>query len=304
MDMIGTYIFKQNGKEIYRSKNVITTYGKKYILEYLVRPSKDWSRSFAIGAMPTAATELDKELAFETYRFEVTGKSYQFGSPSIITIKGTMPESMQANIYEIGLYPQIIASSAYDRNNTMLADFSSIDQWDILSGSITINQFSPQSELSPRFGFYSITLNDQGEQETRYKNSSLNISTQGYGVMDSIKVLCRDVNTTDPDPAGNFYIVLTDSDGNSCNVYFTAQDQLGYQVLSAPIPTEFTNLFNISSVELVASPTTTITIDSIKVSTIAELSDEYYIASRSVLDIPIPKAYGVPLDIEYQVQLG
>jgi hypothetical protein len=49
----GTYVFKQNGLEIGRTNNLITSNGRNLILEFLAGARQNWAADMAIGAMPT-----------------------------------------------------------------------------------------------------------------------------------------------------------------------------------------------------------------------------------------------------------
>ena len=67
----GTYVFRQNNIEIGRSSNLITTNGRKMILEYLSKSRTDWAVDMAIGALPTTPTATDIQLNYETGRYPV-----------------------------------------------------------------------------------------------------------------------------------------------------------------------------------------------------------------------------------------
>jgi len=52
----GTYIFKENGKEIYRSSNVITKFGKRFLTNFIAGNVDFKNKDIAIGIDSTSAT--------------------------------------------------------------------------------------------------------------------------------------------------------------------------------------------------------------------------------------------------------
>jgi len=292
----GTYVFKQNGKEIGRSQNLITTNGRKTILQYLAGVRQNWASDMSIGAISTTPTSNDVELNFETLRFPVNLKTYSpaaNGNPDLIIVRATVPANIYANIYEIGLYADTKNSNAAIRNNSILVDFSNISSWTALAGEVNLVEFTPQADNSPRIGPYAVQLNS----DTNYTNSSYSFSLQNYSDVDTLKLLAY--NTA----AGNLTVTLTDISGSSTSYTYTLTDNVDYQVLSVPFNATDKFLNTISTVSLTTDSSAVVTIDCIKASTTAELAQDDYIVSKSVLDVPIAKIFNVPLDIEYYVEL-
>jgi len=302
----GTYIFKQNGIEIGRSENLITTNGRKVLLQYLSGVRSNWASDMALGAINTAPSVSDIELNFETMRIPVSLKTYKSATsnnPDLIIVRGTLPESIYANIYEIGLYPDSKITDVANRNDRIITAFSDLSNWvasindqsqSILNqGTVYLTGYSPQGEASPRIGGFSVDL----AQNTKYENNTFAFSLLGYSSLDTLKILAY--NTV----AGVLTITLVDTDNNSFVFTYTLEDNSGYQILSAPFPSDV--LFNstIETVRITTDNTASVTIDAIKTSSTAELTSEDYLISKSVLSTPIAKIYGTPLDIEYYVQI-
>jgi len=302
----GTYIFKQNGIEIGRSENLITTNGRKVLLQYLSGVRSNWASDMALGAINTAPSVSDIELNFETIRVPVSLKTYKSATdnnPDLIIVRGTLPESLYANIYEIGLYPDSKITDVANRNDRIITDFSDLSNWaasvndvsqNILNqGTVYLTGYSPQSESSPRIGGFSVDL----AQNTEYENNTFDFNLLGYSSLDTLKVLAY--NTV----AGVLTITLVDTENNSFVFTYTLQENAGYQILSVPFPSNV--LFNntIETVRIATDNTASVTIDAIKASSSAELTSEDYLISKSVLSTPIAKIYGTPLDIEYYVQI-
>ena len=85
----GTYIFYQDGKEICRSSNVITKFGKRFIANFLAGNIEDASKDIAIGIDTTAATDEDTRLGFEFYRLPVTLGSTDIQTATVTSVSGS-----------------------------------------------------------------------------------------------------------------------------------------------------------------------------------------------------------------------
>jgi len=303
----GTYIFKENGVEIGRSKNLITTNGRTILMKYLCGLEPDWASSLAIGAVnQNAPTEADTQLAYETMRVPVILKTYQpayAGSPDLIVVRGTLPANMYANIYEIGLFPQSINSEALSRNNEIITDFTDLTNWttNIYNNALSItnqglsqsNLFVPQGVGSPRYGAYSVTIS----QNTIFSNNEYSTTLVGYSEVDTLDILAY--NTV----GGTLTVVLTDISGITATLEYNIGTDTSYQKLSANMPSSIRNFSNLQSIDIITDSEASLTIDVIKTSAFGELSSNDYVISRSTLSTPIAKTYSTALDIEYFVEL-
>ena len=65
MNLLGEYVFYEDNKEVYRSKNLITKFGKRYLTQYLAGQSNTNLKDIAVGIGSTAATVNDTQLGFE-----------------------------------------------------------------------------------------------------------------------------------------------------------------------------------------------------------------------------------------------
>ena len=78
-----------------------------------------------------------------------------------------------------------------------------------------------------------------------------------------------------------------------------------YQILSANLPSDIINLSTIKTIKIdTTGSNSSITVDAMRISLLAEVGDLSGLVSRSVLTTPIAKIYGTPLDIEYYIQIG
>jgi hypothetical protein len=299
MDMFifkGTYVFKQNNVEIGRSENLITTNGRKVLLQYLAGTRSSWAADMAIGGINTSVNASDIELNFETARYPVALKTYISANetnPDLIVVRATLPPSLYANIYEIGLYPNSKNTNVSNRSNNILTDFSDLTNWVTSQGSTFITGFSPQGIGSPRIGGFSVDLSPS----TTYQNNTFGFSLEGYTDLDNLQILVY--NTS----AGQVTVTMKDFADNEYVFNYNLSANASYQVLSAPFPSNITFSNTINSISISTDSTASLTIDAIKASVTKELSSEDYIISKSILTDPIAKVYGTPLDIEYYIQV-
>ena len=111
--MKGTYIFYEDGKEIYREDNVITKFGKRFLTNYLAGTVQFNNKDIAIGIMGEsdyAAADTNSRLGFEFYRLPVGFGTFDIQESNgsyiyNVVYKTTLPQDIAGVISEIGLYP-------------------------------------------------------------------------------------------------------------------------------------------------------------------------------------------------------
>lgn len=291
----GTYVFKENGKEIGRSSNLITTSGRSILMQYLCNLRSNWAADLSIGAINTTPTVSDTQLNFETGRYPVTLKTFTAasnGNPDLIVVRSTIPEQVYANIYEVGVYPVASDSTSVDKNNEIIENFSDVASWST-TGTVNINEFAPGVSSSPRIGKYSARLS----QSSSISKTNTNISMSGYTSIDYLEILAY--NTV----AGTVTVTLTDISGATETVVFTVTTNSGYSVLSHNFSSSVSNFSYIQSISIETNSACAITIDALKVKLGSTISVDEALISKSVLNSPIVKNYNVPLDIEYYIEL-
>lgn len=295
----GTYVFKQDGKEIGRSDNLITTNGTTAILKYLSGHSTDWASTIAIGAMEDAPTVNDLALKYEIARSAITLKSYSSGTPNVLIIKGQIDPLVAANIYEIGIFPAETSKVFGERDKLILTDFSTPEDWITTQGSFEPIPYQGQNPFSPRVGLYALILNPG----VSIYNNQFAANLISYTSLDSLDILAE-VGIED---VGTLVVKLEDPSGNFIQMQYPYNGTVksGYQVLSLNFPEGINSVSTISKITLsTVSMSSDITVDAIRVSVLNEISTSSALISRSVLETPIAKLYAVPLDIEYYLQLG
>lgn len=297
----GTYIFKENGIEVGRSENIITNFGKNAILRSLANGTNEWGAAIAVGGINTAESSSDLSLYYEFTRTPISLKSYQYSTtsdPNLIIVKGSLDSSITGNIYEIGVFPSGTSQIFGTRDSLIVEDFSNLNNWSTVSGTTySTNTYAAGSPYSPRFGFNSIVM----PAGSIIRNNVYSINLSSYSTVDTLDILAN-VSTG---KSGTLSVTLTDVNGlTSTFASYVFGSVTGYQIISLPLPLSIFNLSTISSIQISTSGTNSeITLDVIKISIKAEITSTSAITSRSVLTNPIAKNYGVPLDIEYYLQL-
>ena len=183
----GTYIYYQDGKEIARSSNVITKFGKRFLTNTIAGNVSNLKKDIAVGIDYVTATEDDTRLGFEFYRVPVF-----FGSSDIQTIEGastysvifktSIPQDVEGHINEIGLYPST-RSSINNFDSKFLTDFSSYLDWtdeDLFKADFSTN--------NPRIGNNLVVMQSDGPASNEYFYNISPIDLSGYSVNDTLRL--------------------------------------------------------------------------------------------------------------------
>ena len=293
--MKGIYVFKQNGKEIARSENIITANGKETILQYLAGTTLDWASHMAVGAIvQTSIADTNTTLDFEIARTPVTLKSYSTSSPKL-TVMATLDETIIANIYEIGIYPIANNATFGQRNNLIISDFSVLSNWSATAGGpVSTNEFLAQSPTSPRLGAYSINI----PESTTYTSTNVSFNFSNHTVLDTVDLLIDNVVGT-----GNVSVTFGNNAGDTETLTYSLSTNSSYQVVSQNVTQALIDLGQITSLSIVTPSSFSFLIDAIKASINNEVNASSALVSRSELTTPIAKLAGTPLDIEYYLDL-
>lgn len=303
----GTYIYYENGQEIYRSENVITKYGKRFLTSFLAGRDSFSSKSMAFGIGSTAALDTDTRLGFEFYRAPVL-----FGSTDIQTVndtttysvvyKSTIPQDVAGYITEVGLYPEYKESlSSYD--GKFIADFDNQLDWTNTPLITTANA---------RVGQYLLNMSSNATSAKEYKTNVQAIDLSGYSVNDTLKLayVKNDANLQ------NIIIKFYSSALDYYSVTVTPASGTGYKMSS---DITLNNLFsnastlnvdpsNINQIGITITPTsgqsTSVGLDALRINDEDTFDPNFGLISRSVLSTPLVKLAGRQVDVEYRLDLG
>lgn len=303
----GTYIYYENGQEVYRSENVITKYGKRFLTSFLAGRDSFSSKSMAFGIGSTAALDTDTRLGFEFYRTPVL-----FGSTDIQTVndtttysvvyKSTIPQDVAGYITEVGLYPEYKESlSSYD--GKFIADFDNQLDWTNTPLITTTNA---------RVGQYLLNMSSDATSAKEYKTNVQAIDLSGYSVNDTLKLayVKNDANLQ------NIIIKFYSSAIDYYSVTITPESGTGYKMSS---DITLNNLFsnastlnvdpsNINQIGITITPTsgqsTSAGLDALRINDEDTFDPNFGLISRSVLSTPLVKLAGRQVDVEYRLDLG
>ena len=303
----GTYIYYQDGKEIYRSSNVITKYGKRFLTSFLAGRDSFTSKSMAFGIDSTAAADTDTRLGFEFYRAPVL-----FGSTDIqtandtttyaVVYKATIPQDVAGYITEVGIYPEFKQSlSSYD--SKFIGDFDNQLDWTntplITSDGVRVGQ-------------YLLNMSSDGTSAKEYKNTVQSIDLSGYSINDTLRLayLKNDANLA------SITIKFYSSALDYYSLTITPETGTGYK-LSTDISLD--NLFsnastanvdssNINQIGIVITPvsgqSTSVGLDALRINDEDTFNPDFGLISRSILSTPLVKLAGRQVDVEYRLDLG
>lgn len=306
----GTYIFYQDGNEIYRKSNVITKFGKRFLTNFIAGNINNPNKDVAFGIDPTPATESDTRLGFEFYRLPIEFGSTDIQTSNSITTysviyKTTVPQDVVGNIYEIGLYPST-RTSINNFDSKFLSDFDDTLDWEDPSG---INPLNYTANF--RIGGNVLRMSANASSSKEYKASIPSINMSGYSVEDTIRLAYHreDSNLL------NIKIRLYSEASRYYEATVTPTSGIGYKISTdIPISTFFDgattpapDATNINMIGIVISASssgnTTVGMDGLRINDEDTFDPVFGLLSRSHLTTPIEKLAGRPIDVEYRLDL-
>lgn len=291
--MIGTYRFIQDGNVIAESSNLITTAGKKALLDYAARFTKQLVGSLVVGIGSTAAAVGDKRLAFEVSRASVQNNSVDYPNNAVV-FKATIPQDLAVTIYEVGAHT-LDGTQLEDFGSQLLLDFNSLyDSWS--AGAYVSTNSRMGSALQ---------MTSPVSSATTYTLGNLFLDLSGYSASDTFTLAYRANNAFVSSVSFRFVT----SAGNYYATAISAPTSGTYTIASV-LKSAFTSTgspdwSNITQVDIVVTSTGggigSIDFDAVRVDDTDANREESVLFSRSVLGSPVVKTADLPLDIEYAV---
>ncbi len=172
---------------------MITKFGKRFLTNLIAGNTKSLNKDIAIGIDLTEATENDTRLGFEFYRVPAL-----FGSTEIQTVdnvstysvifKASIPQDVEGEINEIGLYPSD-RSSINNFDSKFLTDFSNYLDWtdeDLFKADFSTN--------NPKIGNNIIVMQSDGPASNEYFYNIENLDLSGYSVNDTLRLAYRKID--------------------------------------------------------------------------------------------------------------
>ena len=312
----GEYIFYEEGKEIYRSPNLITKFGKRFLTTYLAGNVSFANKDLAIGiadGTDFAAADTNTRLGFEFYRLPVS-----FGSVDIVTsgsttysvvYKATVPQDVAGTIKEIGLYPGT-RTSINNYDSRFLSDFEDNREWYDSSNNNPLTVTSPSPRIGETMVEHKFNDGDTTNTTKEFKYNIGNFDMSGYSVNDSLTLAYNRNNTNSSNIKIKFY--------SSASDYFYGDitpSGTGDKISSISMSDVFNNqsgtpdfaaisTIGIEVTRTSAASSATIYLDGLRINDQDTFDPTFGLISRSVLGSPITKVAGRPIDIEYKITLG
>lgn len=313
LSLFGEYVFYEDGQEVYRSKNLLTKFGKRYITQYLAGQQNSATKDIAIGIGSTTATVNDTQLGFEFYKSPVTLNSIDIQtSPTLgsttygVVHKTTIPVDVAGYINEVGLFPSVSLSST-DYASNSISTFEDNQSWVDLAGNFAPSVTSPV----PKIGTSYIQMSAAASQTKDYYYN-LNLDVSGYSALDSLTLAYyqSDLNLD------YVYVRMYDSVNRYYEIRYAGDPAIGYKIKSLTLNNLYssgygsgtpdqTDIVKISvGVKSKSSGTSSVLFDGIRINDEDAFRADYGLISRSVLSTPIVKSLGKQMVIEYRIGLN
>jgi hypothetical protein len=313
----GEYIFYQDGKEIYRSQNLITKFGKRFLTTYLAGNVSFANKDLAIGiadGTDFAAADTNTRLGFEFYRLPVS-----FGSVDIqtsggnttyaVVYKSTVPQDVAGIIKEIGLYPGT-RTSINNYDSRFLSDFENNREWYDSSNANPLTVTSPTPRIGDTMVEHKFNTGDTSSTTKEFKYDIGQFDMSGYSVNDNLTLAYNRANTNSSQIRIKFYSSASDyfygdivpsGTGNKVST-ISMSDVFGNQ--SGTPDSASISTIGIEVTRASAASAATIYLDGLRINDQDTFDPTFGLISRSVLGSSITKVAGRPIDIEYKITLG
>lgn len=317
----GTYVFRQNGVEIGRRHNVITTNGKKIITSFMSGLISSWCGSVALGAGYSTPSVSDTSLLFETYRAGVQSMTptYSTGN-NRITAKFELSSNDECKIYEAGVYSSVAEGYAdFATRSRLVLQTIPTESWSYWTTDRLLEQqvdpesgfLKSSSSLDIRVGGSAIALTSvTGGTATTYRANNLNLDLDKIGLSDLFTfsgVTGASANIS------SFEVRFVTDDNNYFYYNVPVSEVFGptYTIKSYPKSLWNSNTggspswssINSMDFKITGTSGNTALLDGFRTD-IAEIpSIEYSLVTRSSFSSPIIKTAGSSLEVEYYIDL-
>jgi hypothetical protein len=313
ISMVGEYIFYEDNREVCRSKNLLTKFGKRYLTQYLAGQSSTSLKDIAIGVGSTAATVNDTQLGFEFYKSAVTMNSIDIQTSSSTGIstygvvhKTTIPVDVAGIINEVGLFPNVILGST-DYASNSISTFENNQSWTDSTGAYPSSVTTP----FPKIGTSYLSIGAASSQSKEYfYNFDLDVS--GYSALDSLTLAYYQSDTN----LDYVFVRMYDSNNNYYEIRYTGELSVGYKIKSLTLNNLYSSGFGVGTpdqtsivkiscgVKAKSSGATVALFDGMRINDEDSFRTDYGMISRSVLTNPITKSLGKQMVIEYRIGLS
>jgi len=313
ISMFGEYKFYEDNKEIYRSKNLLTKFGKRYLTQYLAGQSNTNLKDIALGVGSVAATVNDTQLGFEFYKSPVSMSSIDIQTSSStglstygVVYKTTIPVDVAGIINEIGLFPAV-ALGTTDYASNSISTFEDNQSWSDSTGAYASSVTTP----FPKIGTSYLSMSAASSQSKEYFYN-FNIDVSGYSALDSLSLAYYQSDTN----LDYVFVRMYDSSNRYYEIRYSGDLSTGYKIKSLTLNNLYssgygsgtpdqTAIVKIScGVKAKSSGATSVLFDGMRINDEDSFRTDYGMISRSVLTTPIIKSLGKQMVIEYRLGIS
>ena len=313
ISMFGEYVFYEDNKEIYRSKNLLTKFGKRYLTQYLAGQSTNNLKDISLGVGSTAATVNDTQLGFEFYKSAVSMNSIDIQTNSTTGIstygvvhKTTIPVDVAGIINEVGIFPNVILGST-DYEINYISTFEDNQSWTDSTGAYASSVTTP----FPKIGTSYLSIGATASQLKEYYYN-FNLDVSGYSALDSLTLAYYQSDTN----LDYVFVRMYDSNNNYYEIRYAGDASTGYKIKSLTLNNLYSSGYGSGTpdqksivkiscgVKAKASGATTVLFDGMRINDEDSFRTDYGMISRSVLTNPITKSLGKQMVIEYRIGLS
>lgn len=313
----GEYVFYEDGKEIGRFPNIITTFGKRYITSFLAGISSTGTKDLCFGIANTTDYALDvsnTRLGFEFYRNPVTLGSIDINTSTptySVVYKTTIPQDVVGVIKEIGIYPGTrLSINNYD--SKFISDFEISTDWYTVDSNANPNLFT--SNPSPRIGTsvieFKFEAGDTTNTTREYRYNIANLDLSGYSAKDSLTLAYNRSSSNLASlkvkfytSSGNYYYgVLTPSSGTGDKITSIFMSDVFSNTVGSPDSSSI-SMIGIELTRTSAASPATAYMDGLRINDEDTFDANFGLISRSILTTPITKSAGRSVDVEYKLDL-
>ena len=310
--LFGEYAFYEDNKEIYRSKNLLTKFGKRYITQYLAGQSNTNLKDIALGVGSTTATVNDTQLGFEFYKSPVSMSSIDIQTNSStgvstygVVYKTTVPVDVAGIINEVGLFPAVSLTST-DYASNSISTFENNQSWTDSTGAFAPTTTNP----FPKIGTSYLSIGALASQSKEYFYN-FNVDISGYSALDSLTLAYYQSDTN----LDYVFVRMYDSSNRYYEIRYPGELSTGYKIQSLTLNNLYssgygsgtpdqTAIVKIScGVKAKVAGATAALFDGMRINDEDSFRTDYGLISRSVLTNPITKSLGKQMVIEYRIGL-
>jgi len=311
--VFGEYVFYDNDKEIYRSKNLLTKFGKRYLTQYLAGQSNTSLKDISLGVGSTAATVNDTQLGFEFYKSPVSMSSIDIQTSSStglstygVVYKTTVPVDVAGIINEVGLFPTVSLNST-DYSSNSISTFENNQSWTDSTGAYASTTTTP----FPKIGTSYLSIGAAASQSKEYFYN-FNLDVSGYSALDSLTLAYYQSDTN----LDYVFVRMYDSNNRYYEIRYAGDASVGYKIKSLTLNNLYSSGFGLGTpdqtsivkvscgVKAKSSGATVALFDGMRINDEDSFRTDYGMISRSVLATPITKSLGKQMVIEYRIGLS